>query len=116
LKFAFLPSVKSIENSGFNNNPELTDIFIPNVETLGNDALDSCKLTSLILPKLISVGRSSVLGNPIVFFSALQLKKLSYYVFGSCPHLETVLVPMASINFDFIFWNSPKLNCILAAP
>jgi hypothetical protein len=70
----------------------------------------------LILPKLISVGSWSVSNNQIVFFSALQLKKLSIEVFYNCPQLETVLVPMASINFDFIFWNSPKVNCILAAP
>jgi hypothetical protein len=45
LKFAYLPLVKSIAVMGFKSNNELSDIFLPNVETLGNHALADCKFS-----------------------------------------------------------------------
>jgi hypothetical protein len=93
LRFAFLPSVKSIASKGLQNNSELTEVFLINVETLCDFALSGCKLTQLILPKLLYVSTASFNNNPIVFFSAPQLKNFSVALFWQCPQLETVLAP-----------------------
>jgi hypothetical protein len=99
-------------------NSELSDIYAPNLETLGNNALSSCKFESFIFPKLISADCNSLSNNPIVFFSALQLKNFDEQVLSSCPQLETVLAPLAVTDYvehgEKIFAYSLKINCLFA--